>query len=328
MSKQMYCVLTIGAVLLAVCAATDVRGELLFSDNFNLGTAFTPDAANDYCLNTGLNIRLDGKYKNLASALKRDHLTTSADRVQVNNATWGADMLSFYTAAAGEQYHAAIIRHDFTDAHIGDYGGFTFRFDFDPVSVGSKSSGIAKGYGGGIWIGGSDEDANGYAAGKWCPGRYDTSADLALYIQDDGKLEVYKAGNGGSPVYGYDKVFDANPSGADFVKMYSFELRVSTTGFASATAASAELWWLDNAGNWSQIDLDANSANGITNVSWNWDSNETNYIGFYSTSDPPGYGHFDNVSVFDNYVVPEPNALALLATGLIGLVAYAWRKRK
>jgi hypothetical protein len=27
-------------------------------------------------------------------------------------------------------------------------------------------------------------------------------------------------------------------------------------------------------------------------------------------------------------VVPEPGTLALLATGLIGLLAYAWRKRK
>ena len=26
--------------------------------------------------------------------------------------------------------------------------------------------------------------------------------------------------------------------------------------------------------------------------------------------------------------VPEPSAIALLATGLVGLLAYAWRKRR
>ena len=34
---------------------------------------------------------------------------------------------------------------------------------------------------------------------------------------------------------------------------------------------------------------------------------------------------FDNVRLTS---VPEPSTLALLASGLFGLVAYAWRKRK
>ena len=35
-----------------------------------------------------------------------------------------------------------------------------------------------------------------------------------------------------------------------------------------------------------------------------------------------------DVKTLYNSIVPEPSTLALLATGLIGLLAYAWRKRK
>jgi hypothetical protein len=37
--------------------------------------------------------------------------------------------------------------------------------------------------------------------------------------------------------------------------------------------------------------------------------------------------HFDNVRL-DYTAVPEPGTLALLASGLIGLLCYAWKKRK
>lgn len=38
-------------------------------------------------------------------------------------------------------------------------------------------------------------------------------------------------------------------------------------------------------------------------------------------------GHFDNLSV-SNIAIPEPSALALVAGAIIGLLAYAWKKRR
>ena len=35
---------------------------------------------------------------------------------------------------------------------------------------------------------------------------------------------------------------------------------------------------------------------------------------------------FDDVGI--SSVVPEPSTIALLTTGLLGLLAYAWRKRR
>ena len=53
-------------------------------------------------------------------------------------------------------------------------------------------------------------------------------------------------------------------------------------------------------------------------------SNNTNGLGvFANESMPPYTGVGDSVSF-----VPEPSTLALIASGLIGLLCYAWRKRR
>ena len=46
------------------------------------------------------------------------------------------------------------------------------------------------------------------------------------------------------------------------------------------------------------------------------------------TSIPGVYRIFPGAGVMYLDAVPEPGTLVLLATGLIGLLAYAWRKRK
>lgn len=50
----------------------------------------------------------------------------------------------------------------------------------------------------------------------------------------------------------------------------------------------------------------------------------------YSTSNPGGSYevYVDNLTYTATGVIPEPSSLALLAAGLLGLLAYAWRKRK
>jgi hypothetical protein len=52
----------------------------------------------------------------------------------------------------------------------------------------------------------------------------------------------------------------------------------------------------------------------------------TLYVGFESLS--PGHLLYDNVSITTPTATPEPGAVTLVITGLLSLLAYAWRKRK
>ena len=90
--------------------------------------------------------------------------------------------------------------------------------------------------------------------------------------------------------------------------------------------ASANLQWYDNDSNWTSVDV--NGADAGTDVTWQWDADGNNYICFFEhlQSGKIQYSKFDNVQIFGE--VPEPSTLALLACGLVGLLAYAWRKRK
>ena len=62
--------------------------------------------------------------------------------------------------------------------------------------------------------------------------------------------------------------------------------------------------------------------NGSTH-NWTGPANGTNYnwVKFNLATG-------DQSNVYFDAIVPEPGTMVLLATGLIGLLAYAWRKRK
>jgi len=65
-----------------------------------------------------------------------------------------------------------------------------------------------------------------------------------------------------------------------------------------------------------------------------WDGEDYNYAPFagrvtWGANGAPGAAYYAKLEVvIDPAPIPEPSTMALLATGLVGLLAYAWRKRK
>ncbi|MBN1394255.1 MAG: PEP-CTERM sorting domain-containing protein [Pirellulales bacterium] len=330
MSKK-YCTIVLSVVaVLAFALTATARAELLFQDNFN--NAGTPTAT-DYARNGNLSGRLSGSLITddpalLTTAWGLDKWTTYYSHpvaVQVNNASFNGTDAMVMKYSSTSEHHGAVVQHDFTDQKIKDAGGFTVRFDLDPISKGSPAN-ANNGYGAGFFIGGDDATLSTITSATKIAGRYDPGADLAIHVRESGEMLAYFHGQGN---VGTAIAFDDSPAtGPDWDKMYSFELRVTLDGTHSfvSTQASAELLWLKN-GTWTPIDL--NGAGEGTNATWTWDADGSNYLGFYEYVGVDYLSKFDNLAVYTGpNGVPEPSTIALLATGLIGLLAYAWRKRK
>lgn len=334
MSKLFQLCAAFAAALLVSGLAANVQAELLFSDNFNTDTA--PTADNSYCLNTDLNTRLSGTVgKGMTTAWARA-TNTAANLVEVNM-TGREDSLWMYRAGSTgyQQTATAIIQQDFAagtaGAAIANAGGFTVRYDVLDVNNGGFVS-----------IGGST--ATGTPNGSGYTGCYDASMDFTFKVDSSGNFQIWYGGTySHTPAwYGtgfkYDAVGGSGP--------YVFEVRVTTDDFQQGTHAKADVYYSKTIGTPSnqltQVDLDPNDVNGAGSMSfeWNWDANGKNYINFtHSSGTSLGYPkgtQFDDIQIAagtDNIltgapVVPEPSTFALLACGLFGLLAYAWRKRK
>jgi hypothetical protein len=83
------------------------------------------------------------------------------------------------------------------------------------------------------------------------------------------------------------------------------------------------------------LDFSIDAYDYATNHGGNWlaisksysglgDLNRVGFVGYGSGAE----GYFGTVSVNGSVLAPEPGVLVLLATGLLGLLAYAWRKRR
>lgn len=79
-------------------------------------------------------------------------------------------------------------------------------------------------------------------------------------------------------------------------------------------------------GSISNISLSGSTADYSVLTSLAFTDAATANLGFFTSSEDGGaYGYVDNVALSS---VPEPSTVTVLATGLFGLLCYAWRKRR
>ena len=203
-----------------------------------------------------------------------------------------------------------------TWSSMSETGNATLRIADDPVYEGLSSLNTARpgSYGDGHW----DLTGTGVAANSG----NGVEVTLTLAFQLDGTTGVLglSARNGSTDLARFG-IWAGGGTGSIGVR----------------NASDTNWYWLTQstiADGWN--DLVIKHTNGTTSwsVSTNGSAFETK-TGFSTTSNwdslyfaPNGnatYAHLDAINLL---AVPEPSTLVLLATGLLGLLAYAWRKRR
>lgn len=344
MFKNYFSVLIAAAIVLSGMAAA-VQAEVLFSDNFN-GAAYN---TTHYGLNDdtgGVRHSAGGTAYSWGYAVNTD-----AGQIHVGDSARGGYVMSIdRKTSATNVTGTAIIQHNFNDAAITNAGGFTVRFDIDPVSMGSTvASPSTQNYGGNIFIGAASGTGNA-ATTSGNTNLYDPQVDVAFNLTGDGIFNAFKKG----PVLiTASEKFDTavNAAGgvwtptypANYVKWYTCELRVATSSFAGGVGTAIASFWIGpqgtpsdqlvqwKVGNQTYPSTSMPGMSDGKSFQFTWDDG-SNFIGFgMSSTSGPNYQltGFDNIVIVTGYQgVPEPSTLALLVCGLIGLSAYAWRKRK
>jgi hypothetical protein len=292
------------AVLGFLIAASAVQAELIANWQFN-------EATSGYIPNTG-NPLLDSSGNGL----------TGNSRA-ANNAQWGHGLNYATDPTDGAMYtpsysnYGVLMKHsDNYNMMLGDLQSYRFEMDLKP----------------GDW----------YSGLRLFQYRQDTSANVTSGY----RLMVYGGSSGGETHGGYIKFFmwDNNKvywaAQSDPTKVYLpdyrtnpgtwYHLAVEVHPMAdqSQTYVQFYIGGVD-AGKTAYGDV-AGTFPGWVQADMN--NNPTDLFAIGSSQGSPAYNYALGKSYYDNVmistIVPEPCTLALLGVGLLGLVAFGWRKSK
>lgn len=190
-------------------------------------------------------------------------------------------------------------------------------------------------------FGGGISTSNGGSGINYTPvGLAEDDSGLLINIDTTGYSDItldfdwrtFSAGSGDQFVVGYF-VGDLDGLAGGFNKYREIDLRNAnqggTDGVWNWNPATPNYGAPGNAGDWNEL-LRGDSTNNWSSESYNLnladDAGEV-WIAFWLDNGNGDYGKFDNVTVTGVSIVPVPAAAWLFASGLVGLVGAAYRKK-